>query len=216
MTPSCRIRARSKNKLYDRLHHLFAGSVVASPGKLSAITGTDLPGRQCDVDMLAIGRRKFGHGIRRAFCASQAKVSCSYKLVAAAAGKVLRPTLSGQRIQRNFHNTSPMLDTVRITFFDTASGEEHDVQAEVGKHLLDVAIDNNIELEGACGGELACATCHLIFEEDMYATLPEKLDEEEDMLDLAYDLTDTSRLGCQITVKERMAGMRVTIPDDGF
>ena len=54
-----------------------------------------------------------------------------------------------------------MLDTVRITFFDTASGEEHDVQAEVGKHLLDVAIDNNIELEGACGGELAWRTAFL-------------------------------------------------------
>jgi len=82
--------------------------------------------------------------------------------------------------------------------------------------LLDVAHDNNIELEGACGGELACATCHLIFEQDMYDTLPEKLDEEDDMLDLAYELTDTSRLGCQITVREDMAGMKVRIPDDGF
>ena len=79
-----------------------------------------------------------------------------------------------------------------------------------------MAHDNNIELEGACGGELACATCHLIFEQDMYDTLPEKLDEEDDMLDLAYELTDTSRLGCQITVREDMAGMKVRIPDDGF
>lgn len=105
--------------------------------------------------------------------------------------------------------------TVTITFVDPV-GKEHEVQAEVGKHLLDVAHDNNIELEGACGGELACATCHLIFEKEIYDTLPEKLDEEDDMLDLAYELTDTSRLGCQITVREDFAGMKVTIPDDGF
>ena len=105
--------------------------------------------------------------------------------------------------------------TVPITFVDPV-GKEHEVQAEVGKHLLDVAHDNNIELEGACGGELACATCHLIFEKKIYDTLPEKLDEEDDMLDLAYELTDTSRLGCQITVREDFAGMKVTIPDDGF
>lgn len=105
--------------------------------------------------------------------------------------------------------------TVPITFVDPV-GREHEVQAEVGKHLLDVAHDNNIELEGACGGELACATCHLIFEKNIYDTLPEKLDEEDDMLDLAYELTDTSRLGCQITVREDFAGMKVTIPDDGF
>jgi len=65
------------------------------------------------------------------------------------------------------------------------------VEAEVGKHLLDVAHDNNIELEGACGGELACSTCHLVFEQEVYDTLPPMSDEEEDMLDLAFELTET-------------------------
>ena len=50
----------------------------------------------------------------------------------------------------------------------------------------------------------------------MYDILPEKLDEEDDMLDLAFELTDTSRLGCQIKVREDLAGMKVTIPDDGY
>lgn len=71
------------------------------------------------------------------------------------------------------------------------NGDEKEVQAEIGKNLLDIAHDNNIELEGACGGELACATCHLIFEKEMYDTLPEKHDEEDDMLDLAFELTET-------------------------
>lgn len=95
-------------------------------------------------------------------------------------------------------------------------GVEKEVEASVGKNLLDVAHDNDIELEGACGGELACATCHLIFEQEMYDSLPEKVPEEDDMLDLAFELTDTSRLGCQILVREDMTGMKVRIPDDGF
>jgi ferredoxin len=111
--------------------------------------------------------------------------------------------------------TSRSFATVPIIYIEP-SGEEKEVQAEVGKHLLDIAHDNNIELEGACGGELACATCHLIFEQEMYDTLPEKDEEEDDMLDLAFELTDTSRLGCQICVREDMAGMKVRIPDDGF
>ena len=73
--------------------------------------------------------------------------------------------------------------------------------------LMSVAHDNDIELEGACGGELACSTCHLIFDADIYESLPEKDDEEDDMLDLAFEVTDTSRLGCQIHIQESFDGM---------
>ena len=69
---------------------------------------------------------------------------------------------------------------------------------------------------GACGGELACSTCHLIFDEVVYDTLPPKSDEEEDMLDLAFELTETSRLGCQICVTKELDGIKVRIPDDGY
>mmetsp|Transcript_37470 Transcript_37470/g.79975 ORF Transcript_37470/g.79975 Transcript_37470/m.79975 type:complete len:167 (-) Transcript_37470:476-976(-) len=106
-------------------------------------------------------------------------------------------------------------ETVTITYIDP-SGEEHPVEAEVGKHLLDVAHDNNIELEGACGGELACSTCHLVFEQEVYDTLPPMSDEEEDMLDLAFELTETSRLGCQIRVTKEFEGVKVRMPDDGY
>ena len=80
--------------------------------------------------------------------------------------------------------------TVPITFVE-ADGTERKVTASIGKNLLEVAHDNNVELEGACGGELACSTCHLIFEPSIYATLPPKLDDEEDMLDLAFAVTAT-------------------------
>ena len=80
--------------------------------------------------------------------------------------------------------------TVKITYVEP-DGTERVVDAEIGKNLMDVAHDNDIELEGACGGELACSTCHLIFEEGVYDTLPEKEEEEDDMLDLAFEVTDT-------------------------
>jgi ferredoxin len=80
--------------------------------------------------------------------------------------------------------------TVPITFVEP-DGKEKTVDAKIGMHLLDVAHKNNIDLEGACGGELACSTCHLIFEKEVYDKLPAKLDDEDDMLDMALGLTDT-------------------------
>mmetsp|Transcript_26092 Transcript_26092/g.55914 ORF Transcript_26092/g.55914 Transcript_26092/m.55914 type:complete len:183 (+) Transcript_26092:343-891(+) len=109
----------------------------------------------------------------------------------------------------------PASKTVSITYIE-ADGTSKTVDAEVGADLMTVAHDNEIELEGACGGELACSTCHLVFDPDVYETLPEKEDEEDDMLDLAFEVTDTSRLGCQIPVQESFDGMTVQIPDDGF
>ena len=125
-------------------------------------------------------------------------------------------TASGNgTIKRMYTSTRPHLKTVSITYVE-ADGTSKTVDAEVGTDLMSAAHDNDIELEGACGGELACSTCHLIFDPDIYDSLPEKEDEEDDMLDLAFEVTDTSRLGCQITVQENFDGMTVQIPDDGF
>lgn len=120
-------------------------------------------------------------------------------------------------LARQFHSSKKSLnsETVKITYIDSI-GNEKTVDAPIGKNLLDIAHDNNIELEGACGGELACATCHLVFEKRIYDILPEKEPEEDDMLDLAMGLTDTSRLGCQIKVTKDMENMSVRIPDDGY
>lgn len=66
---------------------------------------------------------------------------------------------------------------------------------------------------GACEGTLTCSTCHLILKQPDYDGLPNKpTDEELDMLDLAYDLTDTSRLGCQIELTEKLNGLEVNVP----
>ena len=66
---------------------------------------------------------------------------------------------------------------------------------------------------GACEGSLACSTCHVIVEkEEYYNKLSEPDDDENDMLDLAFGLTDTSRLGCQVIAKPELDGMHVRIP----
>ena len=96
--------------------------------------------------------------------------------------------------------------------FIQPDGKEKIVDAENGLSLLEVAHNNDIDLEGACEGSLACSTCHVILEKNFFVNLPEPSEEEEDMLDLAFGLTHTSRLGCQIIIDEKLDGMKVKVP----
>jgi len=80
---------------------------------------------------------------------------------------------------------------VHLTFLEEANQNKVAVEAKEGKSVLDIAIENNIDIEGACGGELACSTCHVILSQELFDKLPPKTEEEEDMLDLAWGLTDT-------------------------
>lgn len=70
--------------------------------------------------------------------------------------------------------------------------------APVGTNVMEAAHMSHIDIEGACGGVCACSTCHVILENDMFDILPEATEEEEDMLDQAFGLTASSRLGCQV------------------
>jgi 2Fe-2S ferredoxin len=96
--------------------------------------------------------------------------------------------------------------------FVTQSGEEIEVNAPLGLSVLEIAHENDIDLEGACGGSLACSTCHVIIDTDDYEKLNEASEEEEDMLDLAFGLTRTSRLGCQIIMSDELDGLKVKLP----
>ena len=91
-------------------------------------------------------------------------------------------------------------------------GTEKKVEAQNGISLLEVAHKNAIPLEGACEGSLACSTCHVIVDATFYDQLPKATDDEEDMLDLAFGLTHTSRLGCQIMINDSLEGLKVTLP----
>jgi len=100
---------------------------------------------------------------------------------------------------------------VKITFV-LRNGEEKEVDAPIGLSVLEVAHRNNIDLEGACEGSLACSTCHVIVDQQFFDKIPSASEDEEDMLDLAFGLTTTSRLGCQINITEDMEGLRVKLP----
>ena len=102
----------------------------------------------------------------------------------------------------------------RIVFIE-ADGNRKEVDAPVGLSIMEVAHKFDIDLEGACEGSLACATCHVVVEPSWYARLEEPSEDEEDMLDLAFDLQQTSRLGCQIVVTEEMEGLTVALPGSG-
>lgn len=99
----------------------------------------------------------------------------------------------------------------KVTFV-LANGEEKLIDAPNGISLLEVAHQNAIPLEGACEGSLACSTCHVIVDEAFYSKLPAATDDEEDMLDLAFGLSHTSRLGCQIMMNDGLDGLKVSVP----
>jgi len=99
----------------------------------------------------------------------------------------------------------------RMTFVNK-DGTRIEVEAPIGLSVLEIAHANNIDIEGACEGSLACSTCHVIVNADDYERLPEATEDEEDMLDLAFGLTPTSRLGCQIIISEELDGLTVTLP----
>jgi ferredoxin len=82
-----------------------------------------------------------------------------------------------------------------------------------GSNLLDIAQSNDLEMEGACGGSCACSTCHVIVEDEAYYDkMNEPDDDENDMLDLAFGLTETSRLGCQVEMRKELDGVTVRLP----
>ncbi len=101
----------------------------------------------------------------------------------------------------------------KMTFIER-DGTSKEVEAPLGLSVLEIAHRNNVDIEGACEGSLACSTCHVVVNDDWYAKLPEATEDEEDMLDLAFGLTRTSRLGCQLVITEDLDGLTVTLPGE--
>ena len=99
----------------------------------------------------------------------------------------------------------------KITFIER-DGTRREVEARLGLSVLEIAHKNKIDIEGACEGSLACSTCHVIVDPEWYELLKEASEDEEDMLDLAFGLTATSRLGCQIIITEELDGLVVRLP----
>jgi len=99
----------------------------------------------------------------------------------------------------------------KVIFIDQDE-KRHEIDAPTGLSVLEIAHRHDIDLEGACEGSLACSTCHVIVDPEWYELLQEATEDEEDMLDLAFGLTRTSRLGCQIIMTDELDGLVVRVP----
>jgi len=96
--------------------------------------------------------------------------------------------------------------------FVERDGAPREVDAPLGLSVLEVAHKHGIDIEGACEGSLACSTCHVIVDALWYPRLAKATEDEEDMLDLAFGLQATSRLGCQIVMTPELDGLTVRLP----
>jgi 2Fe-2S ferredoxin len=99
----------------------------------------------------------------------------------------------------------------KMTFIER-DGTPREVDAALGLSLLEVAHRHGVDIEGACEGSLACSTCHVVVDSAWFGKLAKPTEDEEDMLDLAFDLQETSRLGCQIIMTDALDGLVVKLP----
>lgn len=101
----------------------------------------------------------------------------------------------------------------KITFIES-SGTVHETESEPGATVMETAIRNNIPgIIAECGGACTCATCHLHVDEAWIGIVGEPTVMEEDMLDFAFDVRPTSRLSCQIKVRDELDGLIVHVPE---
>ena len=99
----------------------------------------------------------------------------------------------------------------KMTFVER-DGTRREVDAPLGLSVLEVAHKYGVDIEGACEGSLACSTCHVIVDPAWFPKLVDPTEDEEDMLDLAFGLEQTSRLGCQLIITEALDGLVVKLP----
>jgi 2Fe-2S ferredoxin len=98
--------------------------------------------------------------------------------------------------------------------FIEKDGNRKEVDAPIGLSVMEIAHKHGVDIEGACEGSLACSTCHVIVDDAWFQNLEEPSEDEEDMLDLAFGLEETSRLGCQIIMCEELDGLVVKLPQE--
>lgn len=90
-------------------------------------------------------------------------------------------------------------------------GQKHAVDAIAGWRVMEIIRDHGFPIKAECGGACACATCHVYVAEEWMDKIAPKSDEEDYMLDEAFDLRENSRLSCQIIMSEELDGLEVTL-----
>jgi ferredoxin, 2Fe-2S len=105
---------------------------------------------------------------------------------------------------------------VKVNFKIEREGVLLSIQGKLGSTIKDLVEENDElkpHLECACDGRAACSTCHVIVDEAFYNILPPADESEQDMIDLAWGVTERSRLGCQLVLDENCDGMILTVPE---
>lgn len=90
-------------------------------------------------------------------------------------------------------------------------GQLHELEAVEGWRLMEVIRDYGLPIKAECGGACSCATCHVYVDQTWMDKIPPMREDEEDMLDQAFEVQDNSRLSCQIILDENLDGLRVTL-----
>ncbi|KAH7353120.1 2Fe-2S ferredoxin-type domain-containing protein [Pyrenochaeta sp. MPI-SDFR-AT-0127] len=155
------------------------------------------------------------HGIKPAASRPSTLLQQGPRLARASVPSWLRNRrhFSSSPASRHGHLDPPRPGEERTITFIDKDAQTHTFTVADGDNLLDIAQANDLEMEGACGGSCACSTCHVIVEDEaFYEKMEEPDDEENDMLDLAFGLTETSRLGCQVKMSKELDGMVVKLP----
>ena len=99
-----------------------------------------------------------------------------------------------------------------LVVFVSPGGERREINAPSGETVLEIGWANDVDIEGACEGCMACSTCHVIVQGDWFDKLDEPSEDEDDMLDLAWGVGPRSRLGCQIIITDALDGIELTLP----
>ncbi|GGE00851.1 (2Fe-2S) ferredoxin [Polymorphobacter glacialis] len=94
------------------------------------------------------------------------------------------------------------------------NGTPHTVDVADGVSLMEGALQNGVPgIDGDCGGNAACATCHVYVADGWMGKIGERSESEEAMLDLADGLQENSRLACQIFASDGLEGLVVSMPE---
>ncbi|MAF98151.1 MAG: ferredoxin [Micavibrio sp.] len=94
-------------------------------------------------------------------------------------------------------------------------GQEHELEGVAGWRVMEIIREHGLPIKAECGGACACATCHVYVDEEWLDKLPDMRDDEEEMLDEAFDLEDNSRLSCQLIMDESLDGLKLTLAHYG-
>ena len=90
-------------------------------------------------------------------------------------------------------------------------GNKHELEGDPNSTLMEILRDSDLDIEAACGGCCACATCHVYINDKWLEKINPKDDDEESMLDQAFDVRNTSRLSCQISLSDELDGIELEI-----